>query len=283
MSGPYGRICRDLFGQSLHIKGKLVLDESSNLTVANSFQDNAHISGNLLTNGICEYEMNQGISVKGNLRVGTIVENTLGGGVNILSNVCILDGYQLQVSKVTEKVTGNGVVVDKYIPRQKMGIARVWGNTVTNVDNGNTIQIPLLQKSFESTFTTPRGIAHPNGNTSITFQTPSSSSIICGFTSALVRMNVALGVAISAGEANDCLVFTIRKNTTDVVSKFTHALMGPCIDVDQTFAWSDMVSVAPDDVLDLFVNGGDFSGNLDAEIRPGVSETFMTFEIESFE
>lgn len=286
MGGPSGRICRDLFGQSLHIKGKLVLDPSCNLAIANSIQQNAHISGNLFTNGICEYEMGAGIMLKGNvtleddyvLCVPTIKANAIIG--NITNNVCV---SVIQTTKVTEKIIGEGVIIDCYLPKKKFGLARVYSNTITSVNNGNTIQIPLLQKTFESTFTTSRGLTHPNGNVLVTFQSPSTSNINCEYTNALVRTDVSIGAAILNGEANDKLIFKLMKNGTSEVSKFTHELMGPCINVDQTFAWSDVVVLAPNDTLDVFVLGSDVSGNLSASIRPGTSDTFAVFEIESFE
>jgi cytoskeletal protein CcmA (bactofilin family) len=290
MAGPYGRLCRNLFAESLHIKGKLILDSSGNLTVANSTQENAHISGNLFTGGICEYEMGQGITLKGNVIVedgyelcASSIKGNLDGDVNASGNICVADGFQVQTSKITEKVSGNGVIVDTYLPKRKFGLGRAWGNVVTTVDNGNTIQVPLFRKSFESTFTTTRNIVHPAGNTYVTFQAPSTANINCNYTTALVRVDVALAVTMNNGEANDNLVFTVRKNKTETLSKFTHSLMGPCVDADQTFAWSDVVVVAPNDTLDLYVLGTNISGNLDAEIRPGSTETFAAFEIESLE
>ena len=353
MAGPYGRICRNLFGESLNIKGKLILDRNANLFVANAQMSNTHISGNLFTNGICEYEMGQGIMIKGNvtLRNGdvlcadiikansitgnvtvenlnvanaicgniatdeiigktgntiavranlvlvppgttivteslftnSIVENVSEGGVNILGNICQTDGYSIQTSKIEPKVLANGVVIDSYIPKNRFGIGRVWGNTTTTVDNGNTVQVVLHSKSFESTFTTTRNIVHPDGNTFVTFQAPSTANVNCNYTTAFVRTNIVLATRFIDGEPTDDLVFTILKNRTDEVSKFTYSVTAPCVSADQTMAWSDVISVAPDDTLDIFVLGEDSSGNLDAEIRPGSTETFATIEIESFE
>lgn len=356
MAGPYGRMCRNLFGESLSIKGKLIIDKNANLYVANAKIANVHVSGNVFTDGICEYEMGQGIMTKGNITmrngdvfcadtikantiigniqgnlaieniiassvcgniltdeirgkngntialyanlvlvppgtaiisdsifVNSLIENLDGGGINVLGNICQTDGYSIQTSKIEPKLSGNGVIIDTYIPKNRFGLGRVWCNVTANVDNGSTIQIPLLAKSFESTFTTTRNIIHPDGNTLVTFQSPSTANVNCEYTSALVRTNIVLAVKFNGGETNDDLVFTVQKNKTDVVSKFTHSLMGPCIDIDQTFAWSDLVSISPDDTLDLFVFGGNISGNLDAQIQPGATDTFVTFEIESFE
>ena len=423
MSGPYGRMCRNLHGESLHMKAKLVLDSNANLYVANAHINNAHISGNLLTNGICEFEANEGIYVKGNLTIrdtdwlcadkikanticgditgnlnlgnltigniltaetvlanvmtaNTIIVNTfvgntfgkhigdvcgnvigstgsfggdvlIGGnktvmgditvggnvygnilnvdeihgkngdtvalhanlmlvppgtaivsdtlfvnnllenaandGINVVGNICQSAGGEIQTSKIVAKVPARGVVIDRYLPKNRFGLGRASGNITTVVENGNIIQVPLFVKSFESTFTTSRNVIHPNGNTSVTFQAPSTANVNCDYTSALVRTNVGLHIGINTGEYKDELVFELIKNYLTTVSRYTHSITSNVANSQTSVMWSDVVSVAPDDILDLFVYGGNVSGVLDAEILPGTSDTFVTFEIESFE
>jgi len=72
MAGPYGRMCRDLHGGSLHIKGKRVLDVSGNLDVRNAKVRNVEVTQNGVICGDLE--------VKGNLIVGGehITGNTQG-------------------------------------------------------------------------------------------------------------------------------------------------------------------------------------------------------------
>ncbi len=120
MSGPVGRLTRDLFGQSLHILGKLVLDPECNLVVANSTQKNAHILGNLYTSHISEQINGAGITVDGNLIItsphtlsvdvinadiyGNITCSTItpeGNAIVVLGNVFIdTPGTSLVVSNI---------------------------------------------------------------------------------------------------------------------------------------------------------------------------------------
>jgi microcystin-dependent protein len=124
MAGVQGRITRDLFGQSLHILGKLVIDEKWNLYVANTFQDNAHISGTTFTNGLSEFEAEQGISVIG--------------------NVTMQNEYVLSVNnfKVTNIVgTNNNIFVKgNIIGENKICANLLCGNSITsNTITSNTI------------------------------------------------------------------------------------------------------------------------------------------------
>lgn len=94
MAGVQGVLRRDLFGGSLHILGKLVIDSNNDLYVANSYQKNSIISGNLYTPGIYETTFGQGIHVVGNLVMSpgfvlsteTIIANSIVGSFT-LSNI----------------------------------------------------------------------------------------------------------------------------------------------------------------------------------------------------
>lgn len=129
MAGVQGRITRDLFGQSLHILGKLVIDEKWNLYVANTFQDNAHISGTTFTNGLSEFEAEQGIS--------------------IIGNVTMQNEYVLSVNnfKVTNIVgTNNNIFVKgNIIGENKICANLLCGNSITsNTITSNTIICDIL-------------------------------------------------------------------------------------------------------------------------------------------
>ena len=77
-------------------------------------------------------------------------------------------------------------------------------------------------------------VTNPNGNTLVTFQSPSMSDINCAYGNAFVRINVGMGVTFNNGDDTDSLVFKIMQNQSNVLSKFTYSLGGPCVNVDQT-------------------------------------------------
>ncbi len=95
MSGPQGRLTRDLFGQSLHILGKLVLDPECNLVVANSTQRNAIILGNVYTSRISE-------------RIN-------GAGITLDGNVVITSPHTLTVDTIISNSTANVIVANAFI------------------------------------------------------------------------------------------------------------------------------------------------------------------------
>lgn len=95
MSGPQGRLTRDLFGQSLHILGKLVLDPECNLVVANSTQRNAIILGNVYTSRISE-------------RIN-------GGGITLDGNVVITSPHTLTVDSIISNSTANIIIANAFI------------------------------------------------------------------------------------------------------------------------------------------------------------------------
>jgi len=139
MAGPYGRMCRNLHGESLHIKGKLVLDQFANLYVANAEARNISISGDVFTNGICEYEMGQGIIIKGNVTIrdgdmlcaDTIKAKTIIGNIEgnlTLSNVTV--GNVL----TTDSIFANTIVANVVIGNT---IGKHFGDVCGNVIGGN--------------------------------------------------------------------------------------------------------------------------------------------------
>lgn len=126
MAGVAGITKRNLFGSSLHILGKLVLDEQSNLYVSNSFQYNAHVAGNVYTSGLSEYDIEKGISVTGNINMqngyilnadkikcNSIVSNitidgNIIGNINILGNVVVPHPYSITCDTITvNNINGN--------------------------------------------------------------------------------------------------------------------------------------------------------------------------------
>jgi hypothetical protein len=404
MAGPYGRMCRDLHGASLHIKGKLVLDQFANLHVANAEISNAHITGNVYTNGICEQEMAQGIYVKGNVTLrpgdvlcattikattiignivgtmnfsnvnvsglltantvtaqtiigdtfgkhtGNVCGNIVGGtitgstitaqsvtstgnicgnilldniygksgntisvhanivltapntavvtdnlyvnlvseivtntGINVIGNICQSSG-SIQTSKVEPKVLGNGVIIDTYIPKKRFGLSRAHSSTITPFESGNIVQILLDTKTYESAFTSTRGLVHPFGNTLVTFQAPSTANVNCVYTSAFVNISIGAQFELTSGNIGDCLYFQVRKNTGNLLSSYSYPIFS---NLTSTFtpsiAWSDCVELAPDDVVDVFVYTKNNSTFLEGNVLTGSGNTFATFEIKSLE
>lgn len=356
MAGPYGRTCRNLHGESLHIKAKLVLDERANLHVANADASNVHISNNLFTRGICEHEMSQGITLKGNVTmsrpsdvfcastikantfigniqgdlnldnatVGTLNANVVNGNTvgkhtgnvcgDLIGNVCgniVLDEISpkssntisvngnltftstsqslnvntIQTSNINPQIAASGIIVDRLLPKNSFGLARAWNNALLPLDNGNSTQIIFSMKSFESTFTTDRQIVHPDGNVLVTFQVPSVTNVNCDFTTALVKMNMGMHVLFTNGDYNDSLTFEVRRNKSDsdVVSRYIHTVTSNVANTINAVMWSDSVSLEPNDTLDVYVDTGNISGNLNASIVSGQPNTFISFEIQSFE
>lgn len=370
MAGPYGRMCRNLHGESLNIKGKLVLDPFCNLVVANAEINNVHVSGNIFTNGICEYEMGEGIMLKGNVTMrngdtlcadtikantiignltgelnvesldldvltantivangnvsvcgniftdsirgktgntialhgnlvvtppgtaiisetlftSTIIENTTNAGIDVMGNICQSDGSLLQTSKISPKNVNNGVVIDTYLPKNKFGLSRVYANTFTTVQSNVNVEVPLNVKSFESGFTTTRGLSHPNGNTLVTFQAPSTANINCEYTSALVSTNVGFGIQVNSGNVGDYLSFLMSKNVGTPLSIYNYPIVSNISSATNiSVTWSDTFFLAPDDIVGFYVYGGNISGTLDAEVVGGSVATFASFEIKSFE
>lgn len=156
MAGVQGRIGRDLFGGSLHILGKLVIDSNNNLHVANTYQDNALVKGGLYVNTISEYTFGQGININGNvtmsdghtLKVDKIEANTFVGSVsfdqlnaNIIVTNDIFSNVVSANTIVSTSVIGNtfGIHVGDVIGNLfGEHVGNVFGNVFGNV-YGDTI------------------------------------------------------------------------------------------------------------------------------------------------
>jgi len=271
MASNFGQLRRDLIGCTLEIQSKLIIDKKHNLCVANAIVSNLCVQFSVATPLIEEKDGMEGIQIVGDLNLAPFT---------LFGNVCgnILTG------NISPKPDDIGVVLNTFIPKRKIGLGRVYSNTNhTIIETSEGSRVPLRKKSFESSFTTPTGIFHPNGNTFVTFQAPFEDEIGCTYSNAYVHVDVSMGVNIIAGDTNDELVFSIVKNETDTLSKFVHTLMGPCLNVETTFAWSDLVAVSAGDVLDIFARGDDDSGTLNVSVRPGEVFTSAAFEIKSFD
>ena len=151
MAGVQGRITRDLFGGSLHILGKLIIDSNNNLYVANTYQENAHVNGGLYVNTISEKTFGQGIKINGNvtisdghvLKVDIVDANTFVGTVTFdtlyAQNIVTEDIFANIVSAntvIATSVTGNtfGIHVGDVIGNTfGSHVGNVFGNVFGNV------------------------------------------------------------------------------------------------------------------------------------------------------
>jgi len=285
MAGPYGRMGRNLHGESLHIRGKLVLDTFANLYVANAEMSNIHVTGNIFTNGICEQEMGNGIYVKGNVTLrpndvlcaSTIKANTIIG--NIQGNVNLAT---ITTSHISPLVPVNGFILDTYIPKNRFGLGKVHANSATSFNIGNSTQIIFNTKTYESNFTSNRTIIHPYGNTSVSFQAPSTSNVNCLYTSTLVGVNVGIEFELTGGDFGDYVCFQLRKNNNTIVSNYRYPIYNNIVSsIVPTVAWSDQIRVSPNDKLDVYVYAKDNSMSLAGGVLAG--NTYATFKIESLE
>lgn len=301
-NAAFGRIDGDLFGRSLSIYAKLVLDEQCNLTVANATMQNTTIQDTLFVGKIFEEEALQGITFTGNVMVNpsysirtphlladlceidNLKEKTPGNGIVVHSNVCVDEGYLLKATKIDESVVGNGLIISNYLPYHKFGTGRAYlGNVHTIIEDISGGQIEFGIKSFESTNTTLAGLIHPSGNTTVTFMAPSVSEIGFEYGNVFVRVNTVLDVYFNNGSAGDEVIIAMFKNNTDILSEFVYTLPATLANVDQTIQFNDIVQVSPGGRIDIYARGVDNSTNLDAEIAPGYSTSHVSFEIISFE
>lgn len=271
MAGPYGRICRDLFGQSLHIKGTLVLDKNAKLTVPNACVNNINVTGNVLTTGITEQEGQQGIRVIG--------------------NICLDEDYAVKSSLITETTPDQGVWIKKSIISNKFGFGRAFISSPYAIDkNGNVEQIIFDTKSFESGFTTTNNLIHNNANVEITFTSPSLNDLIapqdCSIGNVIVDTKVQIQSTLLTGSADDTLTFMLTKNrnTSSPLIEYIYTASNATLDdTIQTFIFGDTLKLNLDDVIDVFVTAGNISGNFCANVNAGSSKSFASFNILSFE
>ncbi len=299
MSGAaFGRLDGDLIGRSFSILGKLVIDEHCNLIAANATVQHATIQDTLFVGKIYEEEALYGITITGNVmidpgyaiisplvstniaQIDYLLERTTNNGIIVQSNVCVQDGKIIKASHITKNVTGNGLVLSYPVMKQRFGLGKVHLSGVHTVDSVSGSQIEFTEKTFENSL---NGVIHPEGNTLVTFIAPSVNQMGFEYGNAYVRVTTNLGVYFSNGEGGDKVRFKIMKDKSTVVSEYVHTLSGPCIDADETFSWTDLVAVAPGQILDIYARGNDFSGNLSANILGGQAISSVSFEIESFD
>lgn len=271
MAGPYGRMCRDLFGQSLHIKGFLILDENAKLTVPNACVDYINVSGNIVTSGISEQEGQQGIQVIGNL--------------------CMDETFALKTDTITETVPGNGVSIKNSVMYTKLGFGRTYISEDQTIDkNGNTTQIIFSGNSFESTFTTSSGLIHPNGDTSKTFVAPNTTSINvpvgCTFGNVVVNTQLQLQANIFTGQSGDKITVVLANNgdTVNPLAEtiYTIPFVAAANNI-QMITLSDTVKIGAGDQLDYYITGDDISTTMNSNIMAGSHKSFASFDIISLE
>lgn len=301
MSGSFGRLERDLIGGSLSIFGKLVLDSECNLTVANATTNHITVQDTLFTGNIFERDAIEGITFTGDIHMsagytiysGTIVTTTAkivvlteidtDVGVTVDANLHITDNHTLKVANIDRAVSGNGVVLSNFTPRQKFGFGRVGLTLDHTIDNGFGSQVEFTEKTIESVNTTSTKLIHPSGNTLTTFVAPSINDVGFTYGNAVVKVSVGLDVYFTNGGAGDVITLQVLKDKSTIVSQYNYSVRTTVAGTDHTCAWSDMILVEPQSQLDVYATGTDNSSLLDASITGVSIGSFATFEIESFE
>lgn len=270
MAGPYGRMCRDLFGQSLHIKGYLVLNEKAKLTVPNATIGCIEVTGNIVTSGITEQEGLQGIRIIGNL--------------------CMDETFALKTGIIKETVLDQGVAIKRAALYDKFGFGRVYLSVDQQLDkNGNTEQI-IFQGNSQSVYTTFDGLVNPGNDPSKSFVAPTTSTLAvpfgCTFGNVVVDTKLQLQANIFSGVAGDTITVLLVKNgnTSDPLVESIHTLaIATASNTIQTIVLTDMVTVDPGDQLDFYIETGNISGNLCVGLNSGSSRSFASFNILSLE
>lgn len=189
MAGVHGLLTRNLFGSSLHILGKLIIGSDFNLYVANSYQENAIVSGNLFTTGIYEPTFGQGIQVVGNVTLAPGFELS----VDILkaNNIVGTVTYETITANVIESniirasaISGNtfGIHVGEVIGNVfGVLVGDVFGNiegdiTTSNIYGigGNNININanLDMNDYDIIHVNSIEVGNVYGNTNVTFNDP---------------------------------------------------------------------------------------------------------------
>ena len=296
-----GRNDVDFIGRSFSIFGKLVLDQECNLVVSNSTVQNVTIQDTLFVRQIYEEEALEGITFTGNVmmspgyaiitphllaniaQVEYLRERSSGHGVIVQSDLCVQDGNILKASKIDEQISGNGLVVSNFLPRLKFGTGRVWLLNNSTIDESGGTQVEFTEKTFESFNTTSSNLIHPSGNTLTTFIAPTIAEAGCAYGNAVVRVVPTIGTHFINGGYGDEIILKVVKNKVSVVSQYTHTLSNTSVDVYETISWSDMVLLPPGEQIDIYAEGSDNSGLLDAEVVGGTATSYVTFEIVSFE
>jgi len=271
MAGPYGRMCRDLFGQSLHIKGRLVLDDNAKLTVPNACVDYINVTGNVVTSGISEQEGQQGIQIIGNL--------------------CMDETFMLKTDTISETVPGNGVSIKNSVSYSKLGFGRTYMLEDQEIDkNGNAMQIIFPTNSYESTFTSTTGMIHPGADITKTFVVPDNTTINvpigCTFGNVVVDTKIQIQANIFTGQFGDSFSVMLVNNsdTINPLSEYIYTVpFANASNTVQTISLSDTVKVAAQSQLDYYIAADNISTTLCANIIGGSHKSFATFNIISFE
>jgi len=270
MAGPYGRMCRDLFGQSLHIKGVLVLDDHARLTVPNASVNFLNVSGNVQTCGIIEKGGQEGIRVIGNL--------------------CMDDSFAIKTDVVRETSIGKGVIMKNQVNYNKFGFGKAYLNSDMSIPtNGSSTQIIFQQSQFESTFTTSNGLIHPGSNTTKTFVAPTTVTLPpptgCTFGNVVVDTNLQIQANVIAQPGDTItIMLTNNGNITTPLAEYIYTIPSAFINnTVQSITFSSMQKISAGDQLDYYVTAGNISGNLTVGLRSGKHRSFASFDIVSLE
>lgn len=265
MSGPYGQLNRNLFGSSLHIKGKLVIDDNFNLTVANATIDNVSITGNLLTDNLSELNGMHGINIVGNIN---------------MSNDSIIKTSQISPLILGNVIssTPNTLLTQNIIDLNKVGYGRAHVQSSVNVLSNVLSQIIFDTKTFESPSTSSIGVIHPSGNILTTFQAPSTNTLNTSlpFGNVIVDYKVSLLVNINSANVNDKIIFNVVSNKNNIINEYDYYIPNNLSNTFQSIVLNDIYKITSNTTLDVYAITSDTTT---ATIVPSSSKSFFCFNI----
>ena len=149
MASAFSNLCRDLFGRSLFIKGKLVIDKGSNI-YAHDIKSNSLSTITVYTDRLCERVLNRGITICGNIVGNNIVlvgDTTIDGNLTVNGILNLFDGIDMHCANIGNVMN---LHVNKLVPKFN---SIIWGdndtqiNTTPSPQNVNNIAIGNSAKS----------------------------------------------------------------------------------------------------------------------------------------
>ena len=270
MAGPYGRTNRDLFGSTLNLRGRLIIDENAKLTVPNACVEHLEISGNIVTGSLSEQGGQEGINIVGNINMGK--------------------DSVIKTESISEINPDEGVSITNPIIYDKLGQARAYISTPMTLSNIGTLErIVFDTKSYENSFGS-ESLIHNTGNINKTFVVPDSSSINVPIhktlSNAIVQVNMQIQANVFTGSFGDTITTYLIKNDNVsnplVENVYTLSMISANNHV-HTISMNDIIKVNAGDQLDYFITSGNISGSLFTGVNIGSHRSYSSFNIISFE
>lgn len=128
MARAFGNLCRELFGSHLFIKDKLIIDKNCNFQNINTATAaNICVNNNLIVKGNASINNLLVPDIIGNLNgekvfTGILCERQVDQGISVVGNMSLQDSLsvcgELAVDLIVEKTPGNGVCIGKELGEQ---------------------------------------------------------------------------------------------------------------------------------------------------------------------